>query len=107
MPAEADLRGVPLWDCYVATQAAGASLGLIPAGAIALGVEVFGFHVKLRCQFRVASDEDLEDLGEIVAELAMLDERLVVRSEHEIRDAPRISPDDQVYWFYCINDRVR
>lgn len=105
LPAPEDPAQAPVWENYVIAQVAQASLGMIPRNALALGVEVRGYDVTLRCQLRAMTDEDEADLDEIVSDLEVLvgDEIRVSRSQ-EVRSEPQISPRDGICWIYVVRN---
>lgn len=100
-PGPDDPARAPVWDNYITAQVSQAALGLIPQNALAVGVEVDRYNVRLRFQLSRLTDEDALDIDDIVAELAdLLGDKVQVGSVHEVRDAPLISPHDGVYWIY-------
>ncbi len=105
LPAPDDMGDAPVWENYVIAQAAHASLSLIPPNALALGVEVHGLDVTLRCQLRVLSQQDEADLDDIVGELEVLlgSQANVTRSQ-EIRDVPQVTPTDGIGWIFIARD---
>jgi hypothetical protein len=101
LPTPEDPGRGPVWDNYVVAQATGAALGLIPRNALALGVEVDGWEVTLRCQLRVLTDEDEDELRAIASELEILiGGRIHVGCAQEVRAEPSISPHDGICWIY-------
>lgn len=102
LPTPDDLGRAPAWENYVIAQLTQAALGMIPRNAVALGVEVDRNNVTLRCQLRELTDQDVEDLTEIVDELVTLvGDKVRVRWLHEIRDEPLITPRDQTTWTFA------
>ena len=101
-PTPNDPKRAPVWENYVVAQAAQAALGLIPATAHAVGVEVTGTRVTLVVQAPEASVADREDLNEIVGEMqVLLGPDVAVLSRVDAADAHRLSPEDGVRWFFA------
>lgn len=100
-PTPDDPGRMPIWDVYVMAQATAASRGGIPVHALAYGVEVDRYRVRLRFQMSEVSDQDEEDMVDTVDEL----ERLVgpavtVDYVYEIRKHRLVSPSDGVWWIF-------
>ncbi|GAB2478471.1 hypothetical protein GCM10027063_19920 [Promicromonospora xylanilytica] len=101
LPTPEDLGNAPVWENYIIAQTTQASLGLVPRGALALGVAVDGLNVTLTCQLREIGDADTEDLEEIAQELSMLlGEHVSVTIAQEVHDRPTITPHDAVAWTF-------
>jgi hypothetical protein len=101
-PTPDDPMRAPVWENYVIAQAAQASLGLIPAHAHALGVEVEGLRVVLVLQAAAASPAAMEDVTDIVGELeALLGPEVAVSHRLDIRADCLLSPYDGVAWFFA------
>jgi hypothetical protein len=103
LPTPEDPANAAVWENYVISQVTQASLGIIPRNAMALGVEVRGYAVTLRCQLRVIGDEDEADLDDIVSDLeALVGDKIHVSRSYEICSEPKISPHDGVCWTYVV-----
>lgn len=101
-PTPDDPKRAPVWENYVIAQAAHASLGLIPAHAHALGVEVNGFRVALVLQAGGASSGVEDDMTDMVSDLeALLGPEAAVSYRLDIRAERRLSPHDGVAWFFA------
>jgi hypothetical protein len=104
-PTPEDPKRAPVWENYVIAQAAQASLGMIPAQAHALGVEVEGRQVALVLQAPAASPAVEEDMADMVSELgALMGPEVAVSHRLDVRAARRLSPHDGVAWFFASRD---
>jgi hypothetical protein len=100
-PTPDDPADAPVWENYVIVQAAQASLGVIPIGALAVGVQVRGTDVLLRLQMLRLAEQDVQDVHDIADALSdLLGPDVRVRETCEIRAEPALSPHDGVRWFF-------
>lgn len=101
LPTPSDLGNAPAWDNYVVAQAVQASLGLIPEHAIAVGVEVDGSDVVLRFQLTAITEEDSQDVDDIVSDLeALVGPDVRVGKKLDVREERAISPHENVRWIF-------
>ena len=101
-PTPDDPKRAPVWENYVVAQAAQAALGLIPANAHAVGVEVTGSRVTLVVQAPEASASDDEDFKDIVGDLeGLLGPDVQVTARVDVTDGRRLGPHDGVRWFFA------
>ena len=101
LPTPEDPGRAPVWENYVIAQTVAASRGQIPAHALAFGVEVVGPRLRLRFQLSEVTDEDEDDMSDIVSELeALVGDDVEVESSYEVRDQREISPTDGVCWIF-------
>lgn len=101
LPTPEDPGRSPVWENYVVAQAVQASLGQIPAHALAVGVAVAGSRVRLRFQLSEATEDDMADMDDIVSELeALVGNDVHVDRIHEVRPEREISPSDGVRWIF-------
>ncbi|AXE37793.1 hypothetical protein [Acidipropionibacterium virtanenii] len=102
LPTPEDPARAPIWENYATAQTSQASLGLIPDHAYAVGVEVNGRHLRLRFQLSRLTEEDEEDMRDIVSELeALVAQEIYVDYSYEFTDRPRLDPHDGVSWIYA------
>ena len=100
-PSPENLRKAPQWENYLVAQVVQASLGLIPANALAVGVQADGTRVRLVVQLRDASTSESDDIGDIRTTLEDLvgpDVSVDVDTQH-VRERV-ISPHDGIRWVY-------
>ena len=101
LPSPGNPRSAPIWENYVVAQTVQASLGLIPAHALAVGVEVDGAKVRLRFQLARISEPDLQDMMDIHDGLQdLVGESVEVSLRHDVMAQRAISPIDRVCWVY-------
>lgn len=101
-PTPDEPKQAPVWENYVISQAAYASLRSIPSDAHALGVEVRGFQVVLIVQAPATSAATEEDMTDIVSALeALLGPDVAVSHRVDIKDQCRLSPFDGVAWYFA------
>lgn len=100
-PSPGDLKMAPLWENYVVAQVAQAGLGLIPASALAFGVNVRGAHLRVVVQMSEPSGSDLDNVGDIQSTLEnLVGPDVEVEFVVERVDERKVSPDDGVRWVY-------
>lgn len=100
-PSPENLKTAPVWENYAVAQVAQASLGLIPASALAFGVEVCGPHLRIVVQLSDPSDSDLEDVGDLQSTLKdLVGPDVEVELLVESVDERKVSPLDGVRWVY-------
>ncbi len=100
-PSPDDLKQAPLWENYAMAQVVQASLGLIPASVLALGVEVIGARLRVVAQVAEPSASDLEGLDDIRTILEdLVGPEVEVEFETERVEERRVSPFDGVCWIY-------
>jgi hypothetical protein len=88
LPNPDDPAQAPVWDNYVVAQAVHASLALIPAHTLALGVAVDRFDVELVFQLSEATEQDRHDINEISENFeALVGDDINVTARHEVRQA--------------------
>lgn len=101
LPSPDDPARAPVWDNYVVSQAVQASLRLIPRSALAVGIEVDRYEVRLHFQLAKLSSQDAADMGDIADELAaLLGDEVHLSSVHTVQEEPEISPHDHVRWIF-------
>lgn len=101
LPTPKDPSRAPVWVNYVIAQTVEASRGQIPQHALAFGVEVDGARLRLRFQLSEVTEEDKEDVSDIVSELeSLVGNDVSVESSYEVRDQREISPTDGVCWIF-------
>ncbi|WP_182112707.1 MULTISPECIES: hypothetical protein [unclassified Actinotalea] len=102
LPTPEDSKRAPVWENYVVAQASQAALGLIPVHALAVGVVVERYDIRLHVQLRERNDGDVADMAEIVFELELLLGREArVELVGEVLDAPELGTRPAVVWFYA------
>ena len=102
-PTPSDPAHAPVWENYITAQATQASLGQIPAHALAVGVQVDGVQVRLRFQMSECTDDDQDDIDSIVSELeALVGQDVHVGVFSEMRTDAVISPHDGVSWIFAV-----
>ena len=100
-PSPTDIGRAPVWENYVIAQTVQASLGLIPEHALAVGVEVAEWTVRLQFQLTQVAEQDATDMRDIVSELEdLVGPDIRVEAAHEVREWRAISPHDGVCWIY-------
>ncbi len=100
-PSPENLERAPIWENYIVAQAVQASLGLIPAQALAVGVEITERQVRLQFQLTEVSEQDAADMGDIASELeSLVGPDIEVEKVYEIREWRAISPHDGVRWIF-------
>ncbi|MCO5313409.1 MAG: hypothetical protein M9952_10820 [Microthrixaceae bacterium] len=100
-PSPSDPLSAPVWENYVVAQVVQASLGLIPEGALAVGVRVEGTLVSLVVQLSESTSRESDDIDDIRTTLDDLlgpEVSVEVITEH-LRDR-RVSPYDGIRWVY-------
>lgn len=101
LPSPKDIGQAPVWENYVIAQTVAASRGQIPAHALAFGIEVEGPRLRLRFQLSEVTEEDGDDMSDIVSELeGLLGNDVEVESSYEVVDRREISPIDGVSWIF-------
>lgn len=101
LPTPEDPGRAPVWENYVIAQTVEASRGQIPEHALAFGVEVDGPRLRLRFQLSKVTEEDEDDMSDIVSELeGLVGNDVEVESSYEVRDQREISPTDGVCWIF-------
>lgn len=104
-PSPDDLHNAPTWNNYVVAQAVQASLGLIPHTALAVGVRVNGFDVRLQFQLSEMDAAAAEDIEDIRIDLnLLLGDAVQVEATHELRAERLVSPRDGVRWIFLARD---
>ena len=104
-PSPSDPANAPVWENYVAAQTSQASLGIVPRSAVALGVLVAGTSVTLRFQLAACSQQDIDDMNDIVAELeVLLGPGVSVTRSFDVLQHRDISARDGVRWVYLARD---
>ena len=105
LPTPDDLGDAPLWENYVIAQSVEASRGQIPEHSLAFGVEVHGVVLRLRFQLSEVTDDDRDDIDDIVSELeALVGNDVRVESSYEVRAQREILPSDGVCWIFLARD---
>lgn len=105
-PTPEDPGRAPVWDNYVIAQTVQASLGGIPPHAVAMGVRVAGTEVQLCFRLTELTDDDVEDMDDIVSELeALVGNHVHVDKRWEIRETPGIASHDGIAWIYAVHWR--
>jgi len=101
MPSPTDPALAPVWDNYVVAQAAQAALGQLPPNALAAGVLVDGFDVRLVFRLSAETAEDLSSVGDIVDDLSdLVGHDVRVTSSQDVVTQPNLSPHEGVRWFF-------
>ncbi len=101
LPTPNDSASAPVWENYIVSQVAQASLGQIPVHALAMGVQVNGPQVWLRFQLSECSDLDVVDMDDILSELAALvGDRVQVELHSEVLTQRAVNPSDGVRWIF-------
>jgi hypothetical protein len=91
----------PAWDNFVVSLANAAILGIVPTNALAVGVKIDGLNVQFVFQLSQITDEDAEDMDDIVSEMEVLaDPGLIISKTFEVRADRAISPHDGVRWIF-------
>lgn len=104
-PTPDDPGRAPIWENYMMAQATAASVGLIPVHALAYGVEIDRYRVRLRYQLAELTDADVQDMVDTVDELEdLVGPAVHVDYVHELRRRPLISPHDGVRWIFLSRD---
>jgi hypothetical protein len=104
-PTPEDLGDAPAWDNYVVAQVVQATLGLIPRGAVAVGVEVEKRRVRLHFHLSQVSEEDLADIKDVVEDLdALLGGVARLEVVRVIRERRDISSEPDVRWIYLARE---
>ncbi|WP_375431378.1 hypothetical protein [uncultured Friedmanniella sp.] len=92
---------IPFWENYLVCQAVQASLGRYPPHATAIGIEVKGRNAIFHFQMPYASQEDEEEMLDILDEFETIAEVEVHVSRHiAIRSERQTAPSDGVTWIY-------
>lgn len=105
LPTPEDPARAPVWENFVIAQVTQAALGRIPRNALALGVEVSGWDVTLRCQLRAVVAEDEADLVDIASDLGgLIGGAVRVSTSAVIRSEPQIPPRDATCWIYVVRE---
>ena len=113
LPTPDDMKGLPVWPLCVCAQAADAALGLIPEHALTMRVRITdgGWTISLEFQLTEITDEDIEDMKEILSQFQMnIGEsprnKLKTNLHYEVVD--NIHGDDwtHVYAVYLRNHRT-
>lgn len=101
LPTPQNPGRAPIWENYVIAQTVEASRGQIPEHALAFGVEVDGPRLRLRFQLSEVTEDDEDDMRDIVSELeGLVGNDVEVESSYEVRDQREISPTDGVCWIF-------
>lgn len=101
LPSPENTGQAPAWENYVIAQTVAASRGQIPAHVLAFGVEVDGPRLRLRFQLSEVTEEDGDDMNDIVSELeGLLGDEVEVDTSYEVVDQRSISPGDGVSWIF-------
>ena len=101
MPTPDDPARAPVWENYIAAQAAQASLARLPPDALAYGVEVRGTDVRLVFQLSDATAQGLRDIEEIRESLEdLVGDGVTVTATHEVLAERRVHPHDGVCWVF-------
>lgn len=101
LPTPQNPGRAPIWENYVIAQTVEASRGQIPEHALAFGVEVDGPRLRLRFQLSEVTEDDEDDMRDIVSELeGLVGNDVEVESSYEVRDQREISPTDDVCWIF-------
>jgi hypothetical protein len=100
-PLPGDLKMAPVWENYAVAQVVQASLGLIPASALAFGVQVSGAHLRVLAQMSEPSRSDLESVGDIQSNLEdLVGPDVEIEFVVERVDERKVSPHDGTRWIY-------
>jgi len=107
-----------VWLNYVRSQATSASLGLIPAHALTMKIRLSngGWTIGLEYQLTEVTDEDLDDMEEILDEFETLlgvmsvpPDKLEVTSTYEVVETAYADTDTpgQAFGIYARNFRIQ
>jgi hypothetical protein len=90
---------VPFWENYLVRQAIQASLGTIPRHALAVGLAIHDREVVFHFQLPYVSEEDEEDMKELLDNFETIVEQDVHTSRQiDIREERRLS--QSVAWIF-------
>lgn len=100
-PSPENPANAPVWENYIVAQAVQASLGQLPEHSLAVGVVVEGTDVELRFQLTEVSEQDLDDMAEILDEFeSLVGPGVSADVSREVRVQRSISPHDGVRWIF-------
>ncbi len=101
LPTPDDVARAPAWENYVTAQVVQASLGQIPANALAVGVRVDGRQAELVFYLSNMTGGDAEDMESLTSEFeALVGEQIRVTRCVEIRSGLSVDPRDGIRWVY-------
>lgn len=101
LPTPEDMARAPVWENYVTAQVVQASLGQIPANALAVGVRVDGRQAELVFYLSNMTGGDAEDMESLTSEFeALVGEQIRVTRCVEIRSGLLVDPRDGIRWVY-------
>ena len=97
--SEDEIQRVPFWENYLVCQAIQASLGTIPRHSTAVGLAIEDQDVVFHFQLSYVSDEDEEDMKDLLDKFETIVEKDVhVSRLIDIREERRLLPS--VAWIY-------
>jgi len=116
VPSPDNTADIPVWLNYVCSQANSASIGLIPLHALTMRVRLSdgGWTIGLEYQLSEVTDEDLDDMEEILDEFetsigAMEGDNFTITSTYEVVSVVYGDPNDwgHVFSIFSRNRRIQ